>query len=173
MGVGQPMIPATLLAGYQVKRSSKASQWLWARQAKTMKTNVVAVSRALARSSCGSSCWSCWPTSRASSSYLGPATAGSSSSRILMRWQEKNLILIRRIVKDICQSTIVCCTCCVDTSAEEITIFPSCRAQPVCFQQFCCKFFQTSLKCAFTTLVRIILRAESPICKIVPDRTQF
>ena len=106
-----------------------------------MKTNEVAVSRALARSSCGSSCWSCWPTSRASSSYHGPATAGSSSSLILMRWQEKNLQWFRKIVKDICQSTIVCCTCflldditaCVDTSAQEITSFPSCRAQPVCF----------------------------------------
>ena len=145
-----------------------------------MKTNVVAVSRALARSSCGSSCWSCWPTSLASSSSLGPATAGSSSSRILMRWQEKNLQLFWKIVKDIWQSTIVYCTCfllgdltsCVDTSAAEITSFPSCRAQPVCFQQFCCKFFQASLKFAFTTLVLIILRAESPICKIVPNRKQ-
>lgn len=51
------------------------------------------VLQAAAPSSCGSFCWSCWPTSLASPSSAGQAMAGSLSFLTQMRWEVVTLLV--------------------------------------------------------------------------------
>ena len=59
--------------------------FLWANKQVDLQ-DPVRVSRVQDRSSCGSSCWNCWRTSRARTLFRGRATDGSSNCPIRMKW---------------------------------------------------------------------------------------
>lgn len=77
--------PASALNGSEFFHSHRLKQ--------TPSLLLPSVLQAVAPSSCGSFCWSCWPTSLASPSSAGLVTAGSLSFLTQMRWEVVTLLV--------------------------------------------------------------------------------